>query len=65
MKYYAEQILQHPVPKSQEGIEDDFLQLGGDFTVHNEYTNKTLSFSYPSKAANDRPSIKQILEKAQ
>ena len=34
MKYYAEQVLQHPVPKSQEGIEDDILQMGGRF--HNQ-----------------------------
>ena len=33
MKYYAEQTLQHPIPKSQEGIEDDVLQMGGDFTI--------------------------------
>ena len=64
MKYYAEQVLQHPVPKSQEGIEDDVLQMGGDFTISNKYTNITLSFSYPSKTPNDRPSLEHIFEKA-
>ena len=64
MKYYAEQVLQHPVPKSQEGIEDDILQMGGDFTINNKSTNTILSFSYPSKSPNDRPSLEHIFEKA-
>lgn len=64
MKYYAEQVLQHPAPKSQEGIEDDVLQMGGDFTISNKSTNIKLSFSYPSKSPNDRPSLENIFEKA-
>ena len=66
MKYYAEQVLQHPVPKSQEGIEDDVLQMGGDFTIRTkDIENPILSYSYPSKTPNDRPSMESILEKAQ
>ena len=61
MKYYAEQTLQHPLPKSQEGIEDDVLQMGGDFTI--KVKDATLSFSYPSKSPSDRPSIDNIFRK--
>ena len=61
MKYYAEQTLQHPLPKSQEGIEDDVLQMGGDFTI--KVKDKTLVFSYPSKSPSDRPSIDNIFRK--
>ena len=65
MKYYAEQVIQHPVPKSQEGIEDDVLQMGGDFTINTtNVENPVLSFSYPSKTPNDRPSIENIFRKA-
>ena len=60
MKYYAEQTLLHPLPKSQEGIEDDVLQMGGDFTI--EIKDATLSFSYPSKSPSDRPSIENIFQ---
>jgi len=61
MKYYAEQTLQHPLPKSQEGIEDDVLQMGGDFTI--KVKDTTLLFSYPSKSPSDRPSIENIFRK--
>jgi len=61
MKYYAEQTLQHPLPKSQEGIEDDVLQMGGDFTIHAK--DAVLSFSYPSKTPSDRPSMESIFQK--
>ena len=64
LKYYAEQGLKHPVPKSQEGIEDDVLQMGGDFTIKTSLSNPILSFSYPSKSASDRPLIEQIIEKS-
>ena len=48
----------------QEGIEDDVLQMGGDFTIKTKnMENPTLCFSYPSKTPNDRPSIKAIFEK--
>ena len=63
MKYYAEQVLRHPVPKSQEGIEDDVLQMGGDFTIDIKCKNAILSFCYPSKRPNDRPTLDQIVEK--
>ena len=62
MKYYAEQTLQHPIPKSQEGIEDDVLQMGGDFTIKTADKGPILWFSYPSTRPNDRPSIDLIFE---
>ena len=60
MKYYAEQTLLHPLPKSQEGIEDDVLQMGGDFTIRTK--DAVLSFSYPSKSPSDRPAIENIFQ---
>ena len=63
MKYYAEQTLQHPIPKSQEGIEDDVLQMGGDFTIKTADKSPILWFSYPSTRPNDRPSVDLIFER--
>ena len=42
-----------------EGIEDDPLQMGGDFSI--DLKTKKLKLFYPSKSSSDRPPVEQIV----
>lgn len=58
--YYGEQVASgRDLPKAMSGIEDDPLQMGGNFTVSIPSTKMTLV--YRSKNPSDRPSLEQIL----
>jgi len=61
--YYAEQISTgRELPKPFENIHDDPQQMGGDFLLS---ADGTVNFTHPSQAANDRPSIGQIINAVQ
>lgn len=58
MRYYGEKKAQNePLPNM--GLDEDTIQLGGDFTIDTK-TFK-ITFAYPSKTAKDRPSLNAIL----
>lgn len=58
--FYAQQkALGRQLPQSIVGVEDDPLQMGGDFTIRRD---GRLVLSYPSKTPKDRPSTNQILQ---
>jgi hypothetical protein len=58
--FYAEQLSQgRKLPAAISGVEDDPLQMGGDFTLDR---NLKLVMSYPSKIPADRPAIDHILK---
>ena len=58
MRYYAEKLASgQDLPDM--GVQEDTIQLGGDFTV--DTTNFTMTFLYPSKTATDRPTLDQIM----
>lgn len=62
INYYASQKASgRQLPKSIEGVEDDPLQMGGDFTVN--CLERKLVLSHPSSNPTDRPSIEKILNK--
>lgn len=59
--YYAAQKAQgRNLPSALVGVEDDPLQMGGDFTLDSE---RKLVMSYPCKNPSDRPSIQHITSK--
>jgi len=61
IKYYASQKAQgRKLPSAIEGVEDDPLQMGGDFTFR--CSDKSLLMSHPSKTPKDRPQVSEILE---
>ena len=61
IQFYAEQKAQgRKLPAVLAGVEDDPLQMGGDFTLD---ANLKLVMSHPSKVPTDRPSIQKILER--
>lgn len=43
-----------------EGIEDDPLQMGGNFSIH--VKTKKMRLFYPSKSSADRPSVEMIIK---
>ena len=56
--YFSEGTMnQH---KSGTNVQEDVIQLGGDFTV--ECSSRKMIFLYPSKSASDRPSLEQIFQ---
>lgn len=58
MRYYGEKKAQNePLPNM--GLDEDTIQLGGDFTICTK--SFQITFAYPSKTAKDRPSINAIL----
>ena len=60
LRVYGERKAQNiELPKAMLGIEDDPLQMGGDFTV-NVKNGKVIKL-YVSKTPHDRPSIQQIM----
>jgi len=62
INYYAEQLAQgRPLPQAVQGVEDDPLQMGGDFTFRME--DRTLVMKHCSKTPKDRPSLTQILQR--
>lgn len=64
INYYAEQLAQdRRLPSAVQGLEDDPLQMGGDFTFRTD--DKSLVMKHCSKTPKDRPSLPQIVEKLQ
>jgi len=62
INYYAQQIASgRELPSAVQGVEDDPLQMGGDFTIN--CSSNILVMSYPSSKSTDRPSIEYILDK--
>lgn len=62
LQYYASMKAQgRQLPTAVEGVEDDPLQMGGDFTFRCE--DNTLSMSHPSKTPRDRPAVADILKR--
>ncbi len=60
VNYYAgEKARGRQVVAAIEGVEDDPLQMGGDFTVRSD---GKVMLSHPSKNPKDRPSVSSILE---
>ena len=60
VQYYGAQIaLGRQLPSALTGVEDDPLQMGGDFTMD---SNLKLVFSHPSTASTDRPTVERILQ---
>ena len=57
LRYYGQQSLKEQLPEAH--AQDDFLQLGGDFTVKD---GRTVTFCYPSQNASDRPEVGQVLQ---
>ena len=61
LQFYGEQVaLNRDLPKAMKGIEDDPLQMGGDFIINR--TRKEMALVYRSKNPEDRPSIQEIVE---
>jgi len=59
INYYASQKASgRQLPKSIEGVEDDPLQMGGDFTV--KCSGKKIVLAHPSSNPTDRPAIEKI-----
>lgn len=59
--YYAQQKAQgRQLPTTLSGLEDDPLQMGGDFTISRDLK---LIMSYACSTPSDRPSIQHILSK--
>jgi len=60
IQYYGAQIAQgRQLPSALTGVEDDPLQMGGDFTMDSDLK---LVFSHPSTESTDRPTVDQILQ---
>jgi hypothetical protein len=61
MQYYGEKKLTaSSVPEPFANIKDDFLQMGGDFTLN--CRPASISFYFRSKTPADRPSLQQIFD---
>jgi len=59
--YYAQQKAQgRQLPTALSGVEDDPLQMGGDFTISKDLK---LVMSYACKTPSDRPSTQHILSR--
>lgn len=62
LRYYSESIVKDgEVPAAVPGSLNDFLQMGGDFTLS---ASAKVVFSYPSQDASDRPHLNDILKAA-
>lgn len=60
LRYYSESIVKDgEVPAAVPGSLNDFLQMGGDFTLS---ASAKVVFSYPSQDASDRPHLNDILK---
>lgn len=60
MHYYAGELAQdRELPSAIKGVEDDPLQMGGDFTFRK--SDRKLVMSHPSKTPKDRPALSKIL----
>ena len=60
LRYYSESIVKDgEVPAAVPGSLNDFLQMGGDFTLSE---SGKVVFSYPSQDASDRPHLNDILK---
>jgi len=63
MHYYAGMVAQgRKLPSAIEGVEDDPLQMGGDFTFR--CSDQVMVMAHPSKNPKDRPDIEKILQSA-
>jgi len=61
VRYYAEQKAGgRALPTALADVEDDPLQMGGDFTLD---TQMKIVMAYPSKTPKDRPSVQHILRR--
>ena len=61
LHYYASMVAQgRELPKAIQGVEDDPLQMGGDFTFR--ASDKVLIMAHPSKNPKDRPDISKIMK---
>lgn len=61
MHYYASMVAQgRELPTAIQGVEDDPLQMGGDFTFR--CSDNVLILAHPSKNPKDRPEIGRILD---
>ena len=61
MHYYASMVAQgRKLPAAIQGVEDDPLQMGGDFTFR--CADHILVMTHPSKNPKDRPDINKILQ---
>jgi len=61
LHYYASMLAQgRRLPAAIQGVEDDPLQMGGDFTFR--CSDKVLVMTHPSKNPKDRPDIHTILK---
>ena len=59
LQYYGEKKSAGvTLPSAIAGVEDDPLQMGGDFTIN--CAKKTMQFLYPSKQSDDRPALSHI-----
>jgi hypothetical protein len=62
LRYYGEQkATGRDLPKAVEGVEDDPLQMGGDFTI--ESSSMKIVMFYPSSNPEDRPTVESIIRK--
>lgn len=62
INYYSGQVTQgRQLPKALDGVEDDPLQMGGDFSLRCE--DGVLVMSHCSTTPKDRPTIEKIMEK--
>lgn len=60
MKYYGEKKLTEVnLPQPFQKIKDDFLQMGGDFTLMRKPSE--ISFYFRSRTPADRPKLQQII----
>jgi len=60
MHYYGSMKAQgREMPAAIQGVEDDPLQMGGDFTFRS--ADKVLIMAHPSKVPKDRPEMSKIL----
>jgi len=57
--YAGEKARGRQLPSALSGLEDDPLQMGGDFTLNKDLR---LVMSHPSKVPTDRPTVQQILQ---
>ena len=48
------------LPKTRDGVDDDPVQMGGDFTI--DVSNKSMTLAHSSTNPMDRPSLEQFLE---
>lgn len=61
LHYYASMKAQgRQLPTAIQGVEDDPLQMGGDFTFRS--SDNVLIMAHPSKNPKDRPEISKILK---